>query len=157
LGEKVALFLSTFVNKVDRKGRVSVPATFRAALATQRGIVAYPLDLPALECCGIDHMAALSVRFEGVERPTEEDSKLLMRFAESQELAFDGEGRIVLPAKFAQHAKIDIPGDAAFVGQGPMFQIWEPRRFEERRAAVRGGTQEPGANRPAPTSAGRAQ
>ena len=35
-GKQVELFLSTYVNKVDRKGRVSVPATFRSTLATNR-------------------------------------------------------------------------------------------------------------------------
>ena len=41
----MALFLDTFVNKIDRKGRVSVPATFRAALDGQafHGIVALPV------------------------------------------------------------------------------------------------------------------
>jgi MraZ protein len=40
----VALFIDTFVNRIDRKGRVSVPATFRAALAGQtvQGIIAFP-------------------------------------------------------------------------------------------------------------------
>ena len=50
-------FLSTFVNKVDRKGRVSVPAPFRAALAGQgfQGIVAYPsLTDPAIDVIGRD-------------------------------------------------------------------------------------------------------
>ena len=44
LGEEVELFFSTFVNKVDRKGRVSVPATFRAAVADQSfpGIIVFP-------------------------------------------------------------------------------------------------------------------
>ena len=56
LGEEVELFLSTFVNKVDRKGRVSVPATFRSTLGTKTQpnlIVAFPsLYLPTLECAG---------------------------------------------------------------------------------------------------------
>ncbi len=62
-GRQVALFISTFVNKVDKKGRVSVPAPFRAALAGQSfaGIVAYPsFVLSAIEACGIDRMEELS-------------------------------------------------------------------------------------------------
>ncbi|MET1026476.1 MAG: MraZ N-terminal domain-containing protein, partial [Dongiaceae bacterium] len=40
----MALFIDTFINKIDKKGRVSVPATFRAALGGQsfQGIVAFP-------------------------------------------------------------------------------------------------------------------
>ena len=53
VGGKSGMFLSTYVNKVDRKGRVSVPATFRASLAaeTQRfpGVIVFPsYKYPAL-------------------------------------------------------------------------------------------------------------
>ena len=59
VGTNVALFLSTFVNKIDRKGRVSVPAPFRAALAGQsfHGLVAFrSYKLPAVEAFGFDRM-----------------------------------------------------------------------------------------------------
>ncbi len=133
----MALFLSTFVNKVDRKGRVSVPATFRAALGAQRfpGIVAFSsFKFPALDCCGIDRMEELSIRHELLEQFSEDYENLSALFSGVHELPFDGEGRIVLPAHLAAHA--GITEQAAFVGQGSMFQIWEPQRFEERRAAV---------------------
>src|ERR1044072_5886771 len=58
----MAVFIDTFVNKIDRKGRVSVPATFRAALAAQvfQGIVAFPsFKFPALHCAGMDWMSSL--------------------------------------------------------------------------------------------------
>ena len=58
----MALFIDTFVNKIDRKGRVSVPATFRATLAEQtfQGIVAFPsFKLQALHCAGMDWMQSL--------------------------------------------------------------------------------------------------
>src|SRR4030095_2192277 len=58
----MAVFIDTFVNKIDRKGRVSVPATFRAALATQpfQGIVTFPsFNLSALQCAGMDWMQSL--------------------------------------------------------------------------------------------------
>ena len=64
------LFFSTFVNKVDRKGRVSVPATFRAVLNDQsfEGIVAFPsLDYDALEATGIDTMEAISAGLDEIE------------------------------------------------------------------------------------------
>ena len=77
LGEEVALFMSTYVNKVDRKGRVSVPATFRTAIADQSfdGIVAFPsLDYEALEATGIDRMEAVSARLDELEQPDEQQS-----------------------------------------------------------------------------------
>jgi transcriptional regulator MraZ len=151
LGEEVALFLSTFVNKVDRKGRVSVPATFRAALAAQRfpGIVAFPsFKFPALDCCGIDRMEEFSARHELLEQFSEEYENLAALFADAQELPFDGEGRVVLPTKFAQHA--GITEQAAFVGQGKTFQIWEPQHFEEHQAALRERARRQGVKLPSP-------
>ena len=59
----MALFLSRYDNKVDKKGRVSVPAPYRAALASQNfaGIVAYPSPVSdAVECCGMDRMERLA-------------------------------------------------------------------------------------------------
>lgn len=145
----MALFLSTFVNKVDRKGRVSVPATFRAALAAQRfpGIVAFPsFKFPALECCGIDRMEELSTRHELLEPFSDDYETMGELFSAAQELPFDGEGRIVLPAKFAEHA--GITDQAAFVGQGRTFRIWEPQQFETHQAAVFERTRREGARVP---------
>src|SRR5581483_12278244 len=74
-GTRVALFLSTFVNKVDRKGRVSVPATFREALAGQafNGIVAYrSFKLPSVEASGIDRMEEMSARIAALDEFSED-------------------------------------------------------------------------------------
>src|SRR5438445_12285857 len=101
--------MSTYVNKVDRKGRVSVPATFRATLADQsfEGIVAFPsLDYHALEATGIDTMEAISAGLDEIEQSAEQKSFATLILARSQRLPFDPEGRILLPEKFAGHARI---------------------------------------------------
>ncbi|HEY3911284.1 MAG TPA: division/cell wall cluster transcriptional repressor MraZ [Stellaceae bacterium] len=133
------MFLSTYVNKVDRKGRVSVPATFRAALAAQRfpGIVAFPsYKYPALDANGIDRMEELIARLDAFEEFSDEHENLsALMFASSQRLPFDTEGRIVLPPDLAEHASIS--DSAAFVGLGKSFQIWEPGRLAEHLANLR--------------------
>src|SRR5882724_10710553 len=99
-GRLVALFLSTFVNKVDRKGRVSVPASFRAALAGQSfaGIVVYrSFKNSALEGSGIDRLEEMSARLDELYEFSDERESLASIFADSQQLAFDNEGRIILP------------------------------------------------------------
>ena len=61
----MALFTGVHINKLDKKGRVSVPATFRAALAglSFPGVYAYPARVArAVECCGIDWMERLNER-----------------------------------------------------------------------------------------------
>jgi MraZ protein len=138
LGEEVELFLSTFVNKVDRKGRVSVPATFRAAVADQSfpGIVVFPsFKYEALDASGIKRMEEMTARQNILDEFSDEHENIGMLFAMSQALPFDTEGRIVLPENLAQHAH--ITDSAAFVGLGKSFQIWEPDRFADHQASLR--------------------
>ena len=138
MGEEVELFLSTFVNKVDRKGRVSVPATFRAAVADQSfpGIVVFPsFKYEALDASGIKRMEEMRARMNTLDEFSDEHENLGMLFADAQALPFDTEGRIVLPDNLAQHAR--ITESAAFVGLGNSFQIWEPSLFAEHQAMLR--------------------
>lgn len=138
-GFRVALFLSTVVNKVDRKGRVSVPAAMRAALSTQpfQGIVAFrSFRAPAIECWSIELLNRLAESLDEMELFSEDRDDLASSiFADSHQLPFDGEGRIVLPEPLARHASITT--DAAFVGQGDTFQIWNPPTFETHAAKAR--------------------
>jgi MraZ protein len=138
LGEVVALFLSTHVNKVDRKGRVSVPATFRATLAEQRspGIFVFrSFRFDALEAGGYGRMEEIADRLRGLDEFSEEYENLSAMLPDAQELPFDPEGRVILPQRLAEYAH--ITEQAAFVGLGHSFQIWEPGRFEEHQATMR--------------------
>src|SRR6266851_4471907 len=138
-GKQVELFLSTYVNKVDRKGRVSVPATFRSTLATHREpnlLIAFPsFRLPALECTGSDRIAEMQDRVESLHQFSEEYENLSLLFAEAQPLTIDGEGRVMLPEKLKEYAHITT--DVAFVGLGATFQLWDPGAYAEHSAAVR--------------------
>jgi MraZ protein len=137
LGEEVALFMSTYVNKVDRKGRVSVPATFRAQLmgSAYQGIAAYPLfDEEVLEAAGVDRMQAMSDASDDPGQSPEQRQLYRLVLGRAQLLPFDPEGRILLPERFVAHAH--LTDSAAFVGQGPTFQIWEPDRLAAEEAAA---------------------
>jgi MraZ protein len=136
----MALFVSTFINKVDRKGRVSVPASFRAALANQmpQGIVVYPsFTSAAIEGCGSDFLEQLAdsttAAFD-LFSPEQDDINTLI-FSSSHQLAWDPEGRVVLPEEILAHA--NITEQAAFVGKGRTFQIWEPEALKKQTAEAR--------------------
>jgi MraZ protein len=134
----VALFLSTYVNKVDRKGRISVPAPFRSALPDHafNGIVAYRLfKHDALECCGMGRMEEMARRLESLEQFSQEYDDLQTLFSDAEQLTFDGEGRIVLSDALREFA--GITESAAFVGVGPTFQIWEPGALEASKKIKR--------------------
>lgn len=151
------LFLSTYVNKVDRKGRVSVPATFRSTLATNRQpnlLIAFPsIRVPAVECTGSDRMEEMQDRIESLEQFSEEYENLVQLFADAHPLTIDGEGRVILPEKLKSHA--NITSDVAFVGLGAMFQLWDPARYDEHSAAVRERSRRQGTTLPARGGAAR--
>ena len=136
----MAVFLGTFENKVDRKGRVSVPAPFRQALAGSafQGVVLRPSDRNAgLEGCDLEFMEQLnnsSLNANDLYSEAHEDLALTL-FADALPVPFDGEGRIILPAAMVAHASID--GRASFVGVGSRFQIWEPDALERHKAEAR--------------------
>ncbi len=143
----MALFLSTFVNKVDRKGRVSVPAPFRAQIVGQtfNGIVGFrSFRQPAIEACGIDRMTNLSESLDELDQFSEaQDDLAATIFADAHQLQFDSEGRVMLPSLLVEHA--DITDAAAFVGRGATFQIWQPDAFRAHQETARNRTRDQGA------------
>ena len=127
------MFLSSYENKLDKKGRVSVPANFRSHLNSlgYSGFVAYPsFNHEALEACSEDRIEKLSSTIDSLN-PFEEkrDYFATAVLSESVSLQFDSEGRILITDKLLDHAK--IKNSILFVGLGKTFQIWEPKSFEK--------------------------
>jgi MraZ protein len=136
----MALFLDTFINKIDRKGRVSVPASYRQQLAGQpfQGIVAMPsFKHRAITCGGIDWMAGIEREIAArVSLFSEEHDDLSMAvFSDAKQLTFDTEGRVVLPPSLIECARLGEV--AAFVGRGATFDIWEPTALDAYKAQAR--------------------
>ena len=133
------MFLSSFVNKIDKKGRVSVPATFRSHLNTlgYNGFICYPsFNHSALEACSQDRIEKLSNTIDSLN-PYEEkrDYFATSVLSESENLQFDTEGRVSISQKLLNHAK--IKNNVLFVGLGKTFQIWEPRNFDKFKTFAR--------------------
>ena len=127
------MFLSSFENKIDKKGRVSVPATFRSHLSSMgyNGFISYPsFNHAALEACSQDRIEKLSDTIDTLN-PFEEkrDYFATSVLSESENLQFDTEGRVSISEKLLQHAK--ITNNVLFVGLGKTFQIWEPKIFDK--------------------------
>ena len=133
------LFLSTYINKIDKKGRVSVPASFRAALKEQQfsGIVAYSSFInPCIEGCGMDRIERLSASIDNLDPYSDErDAFATTILGGSVQLPFDGEGRILLPEALLSIASLSE--QAAFVGKGKTFEIWEPVALQEYAAKAK--------------------
>ena len=136
-------FVSNFTHRLDSKGRVSIPATFRAVLARDgfEGLYVHPaLDAPALDAGGNMLLAGIDAFLSTLPPYSDERDHLSTAlFGTSEILKVDPEGRVILTESVKAHAGV---GEAVtFVGLGPKFQIWEPDRFrahlEEARAKVR--------------------
>ena len=132
-------FVSHYTNRMDAKGRVSVPAPFRAVLAKDGfdGIYCYPsLDADALDCGGNRLVAKITSLLEGLDPYSDEHDLLSTAlYGASEVLRLDPEGRIVLTDKLRAHAGID--GEVVFVGLGDKFQMWRPERFHARFSEAR--------------------
>ena len=133
------MFLSSFENKIDKKGRVSVPATFRSYLNTMgyNGFISYPsFNHSALEACSQDRIEKLSSTIDSLN-PFEEkrDYFATSVLSESESHLFDTEGRGSRSEKLLNPAK--IKNNVLFVGLGRTFQIWEPTNFEKFKLLAR--------------------
>ena len=127
----MALFLSTFTNKVDSKGRVSVPAQFRVSLVNENysTMVVYESFInQCIEGCDIERIKKISESIDNLEPFSEErDAFATTVLGGSIQLSIDGDGRIILPENLLKTAK--IKDNAVFVGKGSTFEIWEPMSF----------------------------
>jgi MraZ protein len=131
-------FVSHFVNKLDAKGRVSLPAPFRAMLLKDGydGLYVHPaLGQPTLDCGGgrlIAELEQLVKRFPAYSRERELLSTAV--FGMSQQVKLDGEGRFVVSDLMRSHA--GVTDSIVFLGLDHKFQIWSPERFAQHRAAA---------------------
>jgi MraZ protein len=133
-------FLSSAVNRIDAKGRVSVPAHFRAVLQKKGHADLYALralDVAALDVGGMDLLERYEQRI-ALEDPflqTADDMSFFCH-GDGAFLKIDQDGRITVNDFIREHT--GITADVAFVGRGHFFQIWEPRKFDAYRAEARG-------------------
>ncbi len=133
------MFLSTYENKLDKKGRVSVPASFRSYLANlgYNGVICYPsFNNNCIEAWPQDRIEKISNAIDSLN-PFEEKKDYFATsiLSESVNLQFDSEGRMLLNIKLLKHAK--ITNSMLFVGQGKTFQIWEPRNYEKFKVTAK--------------------
>ncbi|NKD54794.1 MULTISPECIES: division/cell wall cluster transcriptional repressor MraZ [unclassified Haematospirillum] len=135
----MSLFVSTIINKIDRKGRVSVPALWRSSLTGQgfAGVVCYPsFTTSCLDGMGMDRLEKIASSLDRLDIfSPEQDEMAQLVFASARQLAFDTEGRIMVPEDLLEHA--GLSSEAAFVGRGRTFQIWEPSALKKAEAEIR--------------------
>jgi MraZ protein len=147
----MTLFNGTYVQNFDVKGRVSIPAPFRAALRAGavniappgEGPVSIPLILrPSEKVQCIEaltearHQAQLA-ELEKLDPLSEDyDELALVLFGDAFPIETDKEGRITLQEQLLSHAGISRDGTVAFVGMGTRFQLWHPDNVAAHKASA---------------------
>ena len=129
----MGLFLSCYENRLDTKGRISVPAAFRSSLNNENfaGVVLYRSFtnncIEGLSMSRMEKIANATDKMGIFDGDLDNISALV--FADARPLAFDVTGRIIIPSDLLKHA--NISDKALFVGRGNSFQIWNPSDFEK--------------------------
>ena len=142
-------FLGTHLNRLDTKGRVSIPSTFRAGLRAGSdtggcAVVLRPSHTHScIEAWPLEVFSALAAPVERLDLFSEEQDDLTTAlYADAHRLEADKEGRVLLPEMLVAHA--GLTDAVSFMGKGRTFQIWEPaaaaRRMAEARDRARGVT-----------------
>lgn len=122
------LFLGSFTNKIDAKGRLATPARFRRVLELEKSTTIFVIPSPdedCLEAGGPRFIEELAQQIFDLP-PYSDERRILQQnvLGEALSLNLDGEGRIVLPKELREQYAMN--GEAAFSGQGTYFQIWNP-------------------------------
>lgn len=140
----MALFLSTYSNRIDKKGRVSVPASFRAELSSEsfQGIVLFKSNFhDCLEGFPKSYMEEIGSRLDDFDMfSAEQDDLATAIFGSAVQLPLDGDGRVILPSDLLNFA--ELGEQAVFVGLGSKFQIWSAEKFQARQSNARKAVQD---------------
>jgi MraZ protein len=132
-------FLGSHINRIDAKGRVAAPADFRRALEGDpiRGFYCLPsLRGPFLECGGGDLVSFFKEMISELP-PFDEDREELEThlLGQMRVLAFDTEGRVVIPEPL--RAQAALSERVLFQGRGETFWIMNADGAEDRIAKGR--------------------
>jgi MraZ protein len=138
-------FRGEFHQKVDSKGRVSIPALFRRVIEAadpdwtdgQRPnlvIVYGDHRRKYLECYTIEAIDEVDRQIDALPRGSMERRMLERLFhGQSHPTQVDEDGRIVLPQRLRE--KIGLQGEAFFIASGDRFHIWKPETYEAEEVA----------------------
>lgn len=146
-------FLGTHLNRLDAKGRVSIPAAFRSHLrvadAGPASVILRPSHKhPCVEAWPEPVFQTLAAPLDQMAVFSEDQDDLIMAlYADATRVEADKEGRIILPEPLVQYA--GLSDTVVFMGLGRTFQIWEPAAAGRRRADARGAAKSRGLTLPA--------
>ena len=133
------LFLSQFFNKIDKKGRVSLPSQYRNILSKKSNneiILFKSLKFKSIEGCSSERIDKIADKIEELDIfSDDQDDFATSIFSEIIPTKLDKEGRFLIPENLKLYS--NISNEVTFIGQGHYFQIWEPQAATERQKKSR--------------------
>ena len=133
------LFVSQFINKIDKKGRVSLPSAFRNVLPkkSKNEIILFKsLKFKSIEGCSNERINKIANKIDKLDIfSDDQDDFSTSIFSEIIPTNLDKEGRFLIPENLKLYS--NITNKVTFIGQGHYFQIWEPQAAIERQKKSR--------------------
>ena len=133
------LFLSNYLNKIDKKGRVSLPSLFRSVLPSENKnelILFKSLKYPAVDGCSYERIHKIAERIDKLDLFSDDQEDFSTSiFSEIVPTNIDKEGRFLIPDFLKKYS--NISEEVTFIGQGHYFQIWEPKAVLEHQKKSR--------------------
>lgn len=132
--------------KVDAKGRVSIPASFRRVIEAcdpnfapgnrPNIVIVYgDTERKYLEVYTMEAVEEIDQQIDLMQRGSQARTEVEdLMYGQSHEANIDDDGRLVLPQKLRE--KIGLDKEAFFVSSGTSFKIWDPATFEAEQAAI---------------------
>ncbi|MFP1644075.1 division/cell wall cluster transcriptional repressor MraZ [Pontitalea aquivivens] len=132
--------------KVDAKGRVSIPASFRRVIEAcdpdwtpgNRPNIVIVYGGPQqtwLQVYTMEAIAEIDAQIDMMQRGSVERAEIEdLMYGQSHEAQIDDDGRLVLPQKLRE--KIGLKSEAFFVSAGTSFKIWDPATYEAGQAEL---------------------
>jgi MraZ protein len=129
------MFLGEFAHTIDEKGRLTIPAKFRADL-TAGLVVTRGIDL-CLEIYPMEEWNKLAEKVSGLP-VTDRHARAFRRFvfANASDAALDKQGRVLIPPRLREYASLD--GDVVVTGLDTHIEVWNPSAWGEERGRVEG-------------------
>lgn len=137
------MYSGNWTQRIDSKGRVAMPASFRAGPGDSTRFYAFPSFLRegAIECRSREQMDVLRKRIDAFDPfATDESAEAAESIGMASVVSPDAGGRFVLPDDLREHVGEPDANEVTFVGCNDIFFIYAPERYRHaRREALQKG------------------
>ena len=145
-----ARFFGRYEHSLDAKGRVILPARFRASFDTQAFVSQHSERCLALWTP--EEFERQLVEMEQLQQRSPADRNLARVWAAGlQEIDLDRQGRVALPPYLREYARLE--GQVLVVGALNRIELWNPSEWATRVAPAEAALTDPAPSAPEPQPA----